>query len=262
MPTWCGSPRATTDLLAIDRDREYRNSLAAADAGVGAPVVDYLPGEGVLVVGLIDGETFTDEHLTRPGNLARVAQSCRRLHAGRRFVGDFDMFAIQRRYLAPVSERGFRMPPDYLDFAPHAARIGAALAVNAEGTVPCNNDLLAANFVDDGRQVWIIDYEYGGNNDPCFELGNLASECHLSTDELDELAGEYYGRRLRHKVARCRLYGLMAQYGWTLWASIQDASSAIDYDFWSWGTEKYDTARELFGSPVFETLLGDACRDD
>ena len=96
-----------------------------------------------------------------------------------------------------------------------------ALAVRPEPTVPCNNDLLAANFVDDGDRLWLIDYEYGGNNDPCFELGNIWSESLLTLEHLEVLVDSYYGEHLRHKVARARLLGLMARYGWTLWASIQ-----------------------------------------
>ena len=88
--------------------------------------------------------------------------------------------------------------------------------------MPCNNDLLAANFIDDGDQIWLIDYEYAGNNDACFELGNIWSECHLTLDELEELITAYYGKPLRNKVARAQLQGLMSRYGWTLWASIQD----------------------------------------
>ena len=74
------------DLLAIDRSAEYRNSLAAAGAGVGAPVVQYLPGEGILVVRFIEGETLTDAGLRRPGQLARIAEAARALHTGPRFA--------------------------------------------------------------------------------------------------------------------------------------------------------------------------------
>ncbi len=92
--------------------------------------------------------------------------------------------------------------------------------------MPCNNDLLAGNFVDNGERVWMIDYEYSGNNDPCFELGNIWGECGLSTEQLDELVTLYYGRPLRHKTARARLQGIVAKYGWTLWGCIQNGSSA------------------------------------
>ena len=70
------------DLLAIDRDHEHRNSVAAAAAGVGAPVVAYRPEHGLLVLGFIDGRTFRNEDLAEPGqHLARVAEACRLLHA-------------------------------------------------------------------------------------------------------------------------------------------------------------------------------------
>jgi thiamine kinase-like enzyme len=191
-----------------------------------------------------------------------VADACRRLHAGRRFRDDFDMFETQPRYLGIVQERGFRLPERYLEFAPHVAAIREAFAVREEETVPCNNDLLAENFILGADGFRLIDYEYSGNNDPCFELGNVWSESNLSLGQLEELVAHYYGRELRHKVARARLWGLMSKYGWTLWASIQDGVSDIDFDFWSWGMEKYERAVEEFDAPGFEELLDEARRAD
>ena len=145
---------------------------------------------------------------------------------------------------------------------PQVERIADALAVRREATVPCNNDLLAANFIDDGQRLWVIDYEYGGNNDPCFELGNIWQESELSLDHLEVLVDSYYGQHLRHKVARARLLGLMARYGWTLWASIQTEVSPIEFDFWSWGMEKYELALAEFDGPDFDHLLAEARRPD
>jgi thiamine kinase-like enzyme len=255
------SPREA-DALAINRDHEHENSVRAAAVGVGAPVVAYLPDDGMTVFGFIDGKTYGDEDFKTPGTIPRVARSVRRLHGAERFVNDFNMFEIQQQYLRMVRQSGFRLPEGYLDFEPHVQRIKSALAVNDEGTVPCNNDLLAANFIDDGDQIWLIDYEYAGNNDACFELGNIWSECHLTLDELELLVAEYYGRPLRNKVARAQLQGLMSRYGWTLWASIQDGSSPLDFDFWSWGMEKYDNAVRVFTSPDFDQLLEEAQRPD
>ncbi len=164
------------------------------------------------------------------------------------------MFDIQQGYLAIVEEHGFRLPDGYLEFAPQAERIRGALAVRREPTVACNNDLLAGNFIDDGDRIHLIDYEYSGNNDACFELGNIWSECHLDDDQLEHLVTSYYGRRRVDKVARARLWGLMSQYGWTLWASIQEATSDIDFPFWPWGMEKYERAVATFrGPPVWTT---------
>jgi thiamine kinase-like enzyme len=250
------------ELLAIDRDHEHRNSLAAAAAGVGAPVVAYRPEDKLLVLGYIDGRTFSDEDVRAPRNIPRVAEACRRLHAGPRFAGDFDMFEIQRRYRSVAAERGFRIPAGYDDLRPAVDAARRALAVRPEPTVPCNNDLLAANFIDDGSRLWLIDYEYAGNNDACFELGNIASECGLSDGALAELVTSYYRKPLRHKIARARVLGLVAKYGWTLWGAIQQATSPLDFDFWAWAVERYEAAVSGLASPEFARLLDDATRED
>ena len=244
--------------LAIDRDHEFRNSQIAAGTGVGAPVHAWVPAESALVIGYIDGRTFTDDDFGSPGVLDRVAAACRRLHDGPRFVNDFDMFDIQAGYQRIVVGHGYRLPDGYLDHAPAVARLREALATRAEPTVACNNDLLAGNFIDDGTDIRLIDYEYAGNNDPCFELGNIWSECHLTLDQLEHLVTAYYGRPRPDRVARARLLGLMGQYGWTLWASIQEATSDIDFDFWSWGMEKYERAVATFRGPELDRLVDDA----
>ena len=249
-------------LLAIDRENEHWNTVAAAEAGVGAAVIAYLPSLGVLVLEFIEGRTQTAEDLRRGDRLDWVAAACRKLHAARRFRDDFNMFRIQQRYLALVQERGFRLPDGYLDYEPQVRRIEEAMAVRDEGTVPCNNDLLAENFIDVGDGFRLIDYEYSGNNDACFELGNIWSESNLALSQLDELVAHYYGRPLTNKVARARLWGLMSKYGWTLWASIQDGVSDIEFDFWAWGLEKYERAVQEFEGPEFERLLADVQRED
>jgi thiamine kinase-like enzyme len=250
------------ELLAIDRAAENTNSRRAAESGAAPAVLDYLPELKVLVVEWVEGRTLQPEDLRDEATLVRAADVCRTLHAGPRFDGDFDMFRLQRHYLSLVQERGFRLPPRYLELMPEADRIADALAVQRGATVPCNNDLLAANFIDDGDRLWVIDYEYSGNNDECFELGNIWSESHLSLDHLELLVDSYYGRHLHHKVARARLLGLMSNFGWTLWASIQDAVSPIDFDFWAWGMDKFDRAVAELTGPAFAGLLDEARRPD
>jgi thiamine kinase-like enzyme len=247
-------------LLAIDRDAEYANSQAAAASGAAPAVIEYLPDHHLLVVEFVEGRTLTDADLADDGMLTRVATACRTLHNGPRFVSEFDMFDVQRSYLDTVTERGFRLPPGYLALMPKASRIRSALATHPLDTVPCNNDLLAANLIDDGQRIWIIDYEYAGNNDPCFELGNIWSEANLTLDHLEGLVGAYFGGTRSSLVARARLWGLMSKYGWTLWASIQDATSSQAFDFWEWGMEKYDRAVAEFDGPDFEHLLDAAAQ--
>ena len=243
--------------LGIDRDAEHVNSQRAERAGVGAPVIDYRPDLGVLVIGWLEGTTLDNDAFTDPGVVRRAARATRQLHRGEQFDGDFDMFQRQQGFLTTVREQGHRLPADYLDHADDFDRIRRALAVAAPATVPCNNDLLAANFVDAGEKLWLIDYEYAGNNDACFELGNTAQECGLDLDRTEALVAGYFGEVTRARLARVRLQAIVAQYGWTLWGCIQQGSSTLEFDFWDWATERYDGAVAGMRAPDFGTLLDD-----
>jgi thiamine kinase-like enzyme len=242
-----------TELLAVDREVEHHNTVAAAATGVGAPVIHYLPGRGVLVVGFLAARTYSEADVA--ANLPRIAAALRRLHTGPPFTGRLDMFALQRRYLALAHDAGMRMPSGYDALAPIVARAEAALAAYPEPLVPCHNDLLAANFLDDGQEVRIIDYEYSGLNEPAFELGNLAQESGLADAALVELVEDYYQRADARLLARARTWRAISGYGWTLWGVIQHAVSGIDADFWGWAMHKYETAAALLADPSFSDIL-------
>ena len=144
-----------------------------------------------------------------------------------------------------------------MSFAPTVELIKKSMGGLFEGLVPCNNDLLPGNFIDDGSKIWLIDYEYSGNNDACFEIGNVWAEAFLPIEALVELVKAYYGGYSPEKVARAWLWALMAKYGWTLWASIQSEVSELDFDFWEWGMAKYDLARSEFTSEYFKQAMID-----
>jgi thiamine kinase-like enzyme len=246
-----------SNFLGIDRNREFHNTKAAAEAGVGAEVIDYRPDLGILLLSYLDGQTLDNDDFQRPEIIDKAAVAVRTLHAGPRFQGRFNMFERQPTYLKTVIENGFRLPADYLDHADTFAEIAGVLEATDQTTVPCNNDLLAGNFIEDGDKIWLIDYEYSGNNDPCFELGNTWAEVGMTTDQLDAYVTAYYGRRLRHKIARAHLQGIVGKYGWTLWGCIQNGSSTIDFDFWEWAMERYEGAVEVFKGPDLARLLDD-----
>lgn len=255
-------PGADSALLAIDRKAEYANTLAAATTGVGAPVAHAVGDVPVMVLGWIEGVTQTDELLrTSPDSIDKIADAVRRLHAGPAFVAEFDMFRIQAAYRALCRERGFRIPDTYDVYAPLVRRIEDAMGVRGHELVPCNNDLLAANYIDEGDRFRIVDYEYGGMNDPCFELGNTCAESKLHADQLERLVELIFGAPLRNRVARANLWSVVANYGWTLWACIQREVSGIDFDFWAWGVDdKYARAVDAFEGPEISGWLDDVTR--
>ena len=127
--------------------------------------------------------------------------------------------------------------------------------------MPCNNDLLAGNFIDDGEKVWLIDYEYSGNNDPCFELGNTWTECKLDPEHLDEMVAAYFGDGAEAQGRPGPAQALVAQYGWSLWGFIQNAVSPIDFDFWGCGMERYEGAVSEMEPPGLPSAAAAATED-
>jgi thiamine kinase-like enzyme len=250
-------PGQSTELLSVDREHEYHNTLAAAQAGVGARVVHYLPDIPVMVLEFIPGPTMSGERLREPAMIARVARSARMLHAGPHFVNEFNMFRTMDFYLDIVRSRAIRIPDGYQEYVPIARRIEAALAARPLDLAPCNNDLLAENFIDDGHILRLVDYEYSGNNDPCFELGNICNESDFPPELVEQLCAAYFGQASASKVARIWLYYCMSNIGWVLWGSIQNAISAIDFDFWEWTMAKWRKAQAKVESPEFGRWLED-----
>ncbi len=248
-------PGASTERLAVDRANEYYNTKAAGEAGVGPQIAHYLPDENVMVLEFIHGETMSIPKLQAPGMPMRIARSLKKLHAGPRFLHDFNMFRLKEFYLKIVDEHGVRIPDGYRSYLPAVARIEAAMARQPLPTVPCHNDLLAENYIDDGEQLRLIDFEYSGNNDPTFELGNTCQEQQYDEARLVGMGAAYFGGAHPDKLARMKLNMIMSDVGWTLWAAIQAQISTIDFDFWGWAVERWGRATAKMDSADFPVWL-------
>jgi thiamine kinase-like enzyme len=254
-PYFVRVPGESTELLAIDRSNEYQNTKAAAKAGVAPQVLYYLPEYCVMVLEFLTGKTMSKDSLNMPGMPTRMAQSIKRLHAGPRFLTDFNMFRLTEYYMNLCKERDIPIPDGYLDRMPTVAQIERAMSVHPLDTVPCNNDLLAENYLDDGKQLWLIDYEYSGNNDPTFELGNTCQEMQFNDEQISEVCAAYFGAASSTMIARMKLNMIMSDVGWGLWAAIQAKISTIDFDFWGWAMERWGRAVEKMDGDEFNTWL-------
>ena len=255
VPYFVRIPGPSTELLAVVRANERHNTQAAASTGVSPRVVEVIEAWDVFVLEWVEARTMSNETLRVTGMPTRIARILRRLHGGPRFRDDFDMFRLAERYLAVVDERGIAVPAGYREHLTAVPRIEAALAIHPLATVPCHNDLLAENYLDDGDRLWLVDYEYSGNNDPTFELGNTCQELGYDDAQVRELCAAYFGRATPALVARMRLQMIMSDVGWTLWAAIQARISTIDYDFSGWAEERWARASAAIDGPDFKHLL-------
>jgi thiamine kinase-like enzyme len=243
-------------VLGINRQNERVNTDLAHRAGVGAALIDSLPAKNVLIISWIDAKTLhaPDIH-SQPELLQRIAASLRMLHSGPAFSGEFHFPTVRKNYLKTVLDNNYFLPDIYMDIEPLILELENIIASTAEPLVPCNNDLLAENFLDDGEKIWIIDYEYSGQNEASFEIGNLAGEISLSDEELTILCDAYWQEHVLSKITRAMAWSMIARFGWVLWASIQEAVSTIDFDFRTWGMKKwYSVLPELQGAR-YQTVL-------
>ena len=248
-------PGQSTELLAIDRANEVHNTRAAATTGIGPLVLEVIPDIDVMVLEFIDGPTMTARTLQSREMAARMAASFRRLHAAPRFMQDFNMFRLIESYLEIVEAHDVTIPADYHDRLPLIAEIEHAVSVGALPSVPCHNDLLCENFIDDGAWLRIVDYELSGNNDPCFDLGNTAQEAEFGDELRAALCEAYFGRLDERQLARMNLFALMSDVGWTLWGAIQARISALDYDFIGYYTARWERAKRVMESERLPALL-------
>ena len=172
------------------------------------------------------------------------------------------MFSLIEYYLRIVDEHEITIPDGYRDRLPVVAQIERAVTVGALPRVPCHNDLLCENFIDDGSTLRIVDYELSGNNDPCFDLGNTAQEAELGPDLRAALCTQYFGREDARQLARMNLFALMSDVGWTLWGAIQARISAVEFDFAGYYRGRWERALEVMSSARFAVWLEEASAQD
>ena len=104
-----------------------------------------------------------------------------------------------------------------------------------------HNDLLAANILDDGKKLWIIDWEYAGFNSPLFDLGGLASNNGLTEDEENFMLEEYFGHKitsnfkLKYQAMKCA--SILREL---MWSMVSEVTSDIEFDFNNYTKEKFD----------------------
>ncbi|MFO1048606.1 MAG: choline/ethanolamine kinase family protein [Geminicoccaceae bacterium] len=179
----------------ILRWNELAASRAAHAAGISPAVLHAEPG--VLVLELVEGRTLGPADVRERRQLERIVPLLRRVHRElpRHLRGPtlaFWVFHVVRDYAAGLREAGHRLSGQLSGLLARAERLEAA--VGPIELVFGHNDLLAANLIDDGARLWLVDWDYGGWNSPLFDLGGLASNSELPDADRDWLLEAYYGR--------------------------------------------------------------------
>jgi thiamine kinase-like enzyme len=245
---------ADTHLLGIDRSVELAATRAAEAAGVGPEVVDFVEPEGWLVTRFVDGSIPPPERLREPARLARVAGALRAFHDGPAIPGRFDALQVVEAYRDTALARGATLPDAFAP-AHELARSIARLRAGQEPR-PCHNDLLNANFIDEGERLVIVDWEYAGMGDPFFDLANFSINHELDRAGRETLLGAYFGELRDADLASLALMRFMSDFREAMWGVVQSVVSALDFDFDAYAAEHFARMERTASEPGFRALLG------
>ena len=225
----------------------YRvNELAAAQAahaaGISPEIVHAEPG--ALVMRWVDGRTLDPADVREPACLERILDTVGRCHreVPLHFRGPtpiFWVFQVVRDYARTLREDGSRMAGRIDEFLARAAHLESV--VGPVEIVFGHNDLLAANFIDDGARIWLIDWEYAGFNSPLFDLGGLAANNALDAGEERRMLECYFGKPPGE--ARLASYAAMkcaSALREAMWSMVSETRSEIDFDYVAYTGENLD----------------------
>jgi thiamine kinase-like enzyme len=233
--------RVGDDILVhgVVRANEQAASRAAHLAGLSPAVLHAEPG--ILVLDFIDGRTLKPEDIRNPANLERLIDMVRRCHRGipnylRGPAAMFWVFHVVRDYAHTLREGNSRHTPLLSDLLARAGRLETA--VGPIDVVFGHNDLLAANFIDDGKRLWLVDWEYAGFNSPLFDLGGLASNSELASDLAEKALVLYFSKpvddALRRRAAAMTAASLLRE---TMWSMVSEIHSTVDFDYAAYTAE-------------------------
>jgi thiamine kinase-like enzyme len=237
-------------LHGIVRDHELAACLAAHRCGLSPEIVHHQPG--AMVMRFIEGRTLTPEDIRRPDTLPRVLDLIRRCHTempqhlrGANLM--FSVFQACRNYITTAADDSGRLAGLMAELAECNASLEKA--TGPIRPVYCHNDLLAANFLDDGESIWLLDWEYAGWNSALFDLANLASNNGLTRDQETWLLETYFDRPAEPSdlgaLNTLRCASLLRE---TLWSVVQEHHSELDFDYESYTDAHLDRFRTAYAS--------------
>ena len=240
----------------INRATELTNATAAWRAGISAEVIWADVKTGVMISRAIDGvETMTPTLFrTRSGSPMRAGKALAKLHnSGETFDFRFELFTMIEDYLKVLSTKDVNLPDGYHDIVKAANPVKEVLDANPIPLTPCHCDPLCENFLDDGKNMWIVDWEYSGMNDPLWDLGDLSVEAGMDDTQEAKLLSAYFGAEpTAAQKGRVIIYKAMCDLLWTLWGLIQLADDNSADDFWVYATGRFERCKTLMQKKDFD----------
>ena len=242
----------------INRSVELHNATVAMEAGVNAEIMHFDTDTGTMVSRYIENAVTMDIAGLRDLEvLERTGQAFKKLHdCGRQFEGQFELFSQIDQYLGVVHELDAALPDGYEQVQKEAENVRSALSLYELPNKPCHCDPMVENCIDNGEKVFIIDFEYAGNNDPMWDLGDLSVEGDFTPEQDQMLMAAYFGHSpSAYDRGRMVMYKAMCDLLWTLWGVVQHANKNPADDFWAYAVGRLKRCQKLMATEDFAIHL-------
>jgi len=246
-----------TKYLGIDRKNEYECSLLASQIGIAPEPTAFLEPEGYIVARFISGKGIPAEEIGTEENIKRVLESMKAYHALEYFPGSFSPFRVAEEYAKTASSFNVKLPEKMEWYLERSSEIEKAMyGRELLQRRPCHNDLLNLNFIDDGKRIRILDWEYAGMGDIFFDLGNFAVQ-HEFNDEQDEiLLRAYFGHPTDSHRAHLKLMKIMSDLREAMWGMVQVGVSKLDFDYVGYAQKYFERYEASTSGAEYQNWLG------
>lgn len=253
-------PGVDTELLGIVRSTECAVSQAAGEIGIGPEVFYVIEPEGYLITRFIEGRQILPDELGQSQNIRRVADAVRRVHQMAPIPGTFSPFRVVEDSAEIARRFKVGFPDNFSWLIEQMNAAETALLKSPLTPQICHNDLLNANFLDDG-QIRILDWEYAGMGDPVFDLANFSTH-HEFTDEQDRWLLEcYFGEVTAARWARIKLLKVISDFREAMWAMVQIGISKLDFNFRDYADTFFARTTRGMQDAMWQEWLGDVSFD-
>jgi len=242
-----------SELLNIDYKNKYYNNKICGEINISPRVTHFIESENLLVTEFVKSKVSSLVMYQSSKEIEQLVKNIKLLHNAKPFLKNFNMFS-QISAFQNILKRDY-LPKKLLKYVNRIKTLKQKLYLPNDKLVPCHNDLLAENIMNKDNKILIVDFDYSGNNDPCFELGNLSVEMEYDDEQINKLVRSYYGEINENIISRVNLQRIVSDIGWSLWSYVQVENSNINFDYNTYAIYRLERAINMMESKEYELWI-------
>ena len=246
-------PDSDSELLNIDYRNKYYNNKICGDIKISPRVAHFIESDNLLVTEFIKSKTASLTIFQSSKEIKQLVEKIKLLHNAKPFLRNFNMLSQISYYKNILKEEC--LPKELFKYVNKIESLKQKLYLTKDNLVPCHNDLIAENIIKKDNQIYIVDFDYSGNNDPCFELGNLSVEMEYDDEQINKLVRFYYGEINENIISKVYLQGVVSDIGWSLWSYVQAKISNNNFDYSMHGLNRLERAINKMESKDYELWI-------